>query len=197
MKKLFLLSALLIFLLNVNAQNKFELGVKAGFNSTKIKLSSVPSTTEIKNEAKSGFLFGAYGKVKLFGDVSLQPEIYYAKKQTKYTFTEDTGFGELTVEQTSDIKTWDIPLLANVQLIDLKVAKIYGVAGPVASFITKDDLKAMENANWTFQAGGGVSIWKLSLDVRYEWGMKDVSKAEFGQKTDVLTFSLGYRLFGI
>ncbi len=193
MKKLFLLAVLSIFLLNINAQDKFELGLKTGFNSTKIKLSDVPTGSDIKNEAKAGFLFGAYGRLKLFGDVSFQPEIYYAKKKTQYTFTD----GDQVAEATSDIKTWDIPLLANLQLLDLKVARIYGVAGPVASFISKDDLKAMENANWTFQAGGGVAVWKLSLDVRYEWGMKDISKVDFGQKTNVLTFSLGYRLFGI
>ncbi len=188
MKKLFLLGALLVFLLNVNAQNRLELGLKTGFNSTKIKLSDIPEGESLKSEAKSGFLFGAYGKLKLIGDLSFQPEIYYAKKQTAID-------GE-----SMDIKTWDIPLLANLKLLDLKVAKIYGVAGPVASFISDDDVNDLKPTNWTFQAGGGLSIWKLTFDVRYEWGLKDISDIKdfnIGQKTDVLTFSLGYRLFGI
>ncbi len=189
MKKLFLLSALLIFLLNVNAQNRLELGLKTGFNSTKIKLSDVPEGESFKSEAKSGFLIGAYGKLKLIGDLSFQPEIYYAKKQVSID------------NQSMDIKTWDIPLLANLQLLDLKVARLYGVAGPVASFITDDSKdNELKPTNWTFQAGGGIAFWKLTLDVRYEWGLKDVSDLKdfnIGQKTDVLTFSLGYRLFGI
>ncbi|SMO43197.1 Outer membrane protein beta-barrel domain-containing protein [Saccharicrinis carchari] len=175
------------------AQDRIAIGLKAGFNSTKINLSDIPSGETIKNEAKGGFLFGAYGKLKLIGGLSFQPELYYAKKQTQYSFTDN---GTTTVT-TSDIKSWDVPLLANLKLVDLKVAHIYGVAGPVASFISKDDLKSLKDANWTFQAGLGAQVWKLSADVRYEWGMKDISKAQFGQKTDVLTVTIGYRLFGL
>ncbi len=194
MKKLFLLAVLSIFLLNINAQDKFELGLKTGFNTTKLKLDYGQSLDKdlAKDEAKNGFLFGAYARLKLFGDVSFQPEIYYAKKQAGLEYDGQNLGG--------DIKTWDVPLLVNLQLIDLKVARIYGVAGPVASFISKDDLNELKTSNWTFQAGGGVAVWKLSFDVRYEWGLKDVSDLktfDIGQKTNVLTFSLGYRLFGI
>ncbi|GAF04606.1 porin family protein [Saccharicrinis fermentans] len=193
MKKILLVFAIIAWVSTTSAQDRIALGLKAGFNSTNINLSNIPSGTEIKNEAKSGFLFGAYGRLKLIGKLSFQPELYYAKKQTQYQITE----GGESVVVNSDIKSWDVPLLANLQLIDLKVASVYGVAGPVASFISKDDLKSMKDANWTFQAGIGAQVWKISADVRYEWGMKDISKLDFGQKTDVLTFTIGYRLFGI
>jgi len=186
MKKFFLLFIITGIVATVSAQDRLVLGLKAGFNSTKLNLSDVPSGESIKSEAKNGFLFGAYGRLKLIGNLSFQPEIYYAKKQTS-----------TSTDGNVDIKTWDVPLLANVKLLDLKVASIYGVAGPVASFITKSDLKNLEDANWTFQAGVGAQVWKLSADVRYEWGMKDISKADIGQKTNVLTFTIGYRLFGI
>lgn len=189
-----ILSSLLLMWIGVQAQNKIEIGLKTGFNSTELKLdagSDIDKTT-LKEEVKSGFLFGVYGKLKLFGDLSFQPEIYYAKKQAGLTYGgEDLG---------GDIKTWDIPLLANLQLLDLKVARVYGLAGPVASFISKDDLNDLKSSNWTFQAGAGLSVWKLSADVRYEWGLKDVSDLKdynIGQKTNVLTFTVGYRLFGI
>ncbi len=193
MKKIILVIALIVGIVSTSkAQDRFAIGLKAGFNSTDLKLSSVPTTADVKNEAKGGFLFGAYGKIKLFGDISFQPEIYYAKKKTEFIVNgEDKG---------GDIKTWDIPLLANVQLVDLKVASIYGIAGPVASFISKDDLNELKTTNWSFQAGGGISVWKLTADVRYEWGLKDISDLKtlsIGQKTNVLTFTIGYRLFGI
>ena len=200
MKKILLVLALVVAVCAVNAQNKVEIGLKTGFNSTKLNLSDVPTGTQLKSEAKAGFLFGAYGKIKLVGDLSFQPEIYYAKKSTEMIAN--------SVPETGDINSWDIPLLANLQLIDLKVARVYGVAGPVASIITeskftdfdldKDDYKT---ANWTFQAGLGVSIWKLTGDVRYEWGLKNISDikgmSNLGQKTDVLTVTIGYRLFGL
>ena len=189
MKKFLLIFAFIGFVFASQAQNKIEVGLKAGFNSTKLNLSSIPTKDDIKSEAKSGFLFGAYGKLKLIGNLSFQPEVYYAKKQTDYIVNG--------VNLGGDIKTWDVPLLANLQLLDLKVASVYGIAGPVASFISKSDLKNLENANWTFQAGIGAQVWKLTADVRYEWGMKDISKASVGQKTDVLTFTIGYRIFGL
>ena len=196
MKKILLVFLFIGLVSASNAQDRLAIGLKAGFNSTKINLSDIPSGQTIKNEAKGGLLFGAYGKLKLIGGLSFQPEIYYAKKQTQSKFSYDDNSIEDT-NTTSELKTWDIPLLANLRLIDLKVAQIYGLAGPVASFISSSDIKNLENTNWTFQAGLGAQVWKLSADVRYEWGVKDIYKGQLGQKTDVLTFSLGYRLFGL
>ncbi|MCU4162622.1 porin family protein [Carboxylicivirga caseinilyticus] len=204
MKKLIVIVALIGIVFTLNAQDRIAVGLKAGFNSTKIKISDFTSSDnldDIKNNAKSGFLFGAYGKVRLIGSLSFQPELYYAKKTSELKAYYNGGFD---VSQ-NDFHTWDIPLLANLQLLDLSVIKVYGVAGPVASFIakTKTDIPELDEykkANWTFQAGAGVQIWRLTADVRYEWGLSDISDLadyNIGQKTDVLTFSVGYRLFGL
>jgi len=198
MKKFLVLIVAVTMAAGLSAQDRIAVGLKTGFNTTKIKLSDVDTELDgIKSEAKNGFLFGAYGRLRLFGNVSFQPEMYYAKKEAKYV-----GGGE-----SSDvtIKSWDVPLLAHVRVLDLKVASVYGVAGPVASFIgkTKTDIPELDefkNTNWSFQAGAGVEFWRLTADVRYEWGLKDISDLKtfnLGQKTDVLTFSLGFKLFGI
>ncbi len=190
----YVLLVVAVFLaLNISAQDRFTLGIKAGVNSTKMKLSDIPDGETVKNEAKSGLLVGAFARLNLLGSLSVQPEIYYAKKQSSYKVTDNSG---TTYSETNAMHTWDIPLLVNLNLVDLKVAKIYGLAGPVASFITKSDLEEfdMESTNWTFQAGFGADIWKLTADFRYEWGMKDISKMSIGQKTDVFTFSVGFKI---
>ncbi len=196
MKKILLVFLFIGLVSASNAQDRVAIGLKAGFNSTKIDLSDIPSGTDIKNEARNGFLFGGYGRLKLVGALSFQPELYYAKKQTEYRFEEASGSNRI-ISGESTINSFDIPLLANLQLIDLKVAQIYGLAGPVASFMSSSDIKNLETSNWTFQAGIGAQVWKFSADVRYEWGMKDITKGDIGQKTDVLTFTVGYRLFGL
>ncbi|WP_430810859.1 MULTISPECIES: porin family protein [unclassified Carboxylicivirga] len=198
MKKIIFCLTLIALAAGASAQDRIALGLKAGFNSTKINLSDVPDNTTIKNEAKSGFLFGAYGRIRLVGSLSFQPEMYYAKKKSN----ANGMIGDNSFNNNVTYHTWDIPLLANLQLIDLKILKIYGVAGPVASFNAKttSDLPTLEDldkTNWTLQAGLGAEVWRLTADFRYEWGIKDISKAQVGQKTDVLTFSLGYKLFGI
>ncbi len=182
------------FAINISAQDKFALGIKAGINSTTMKLSDIPDGEKIKSEAKSGLLIGAFARLNILGSVSVQPEFYYAKKNSSYQYSDDNG--EINYG-TKAIHTWDIPMLVNLNLLDLKVARVYGLAGPVASFITKSELKEFDlsSTNWTFQAGLGADIWKLTADFRYEWGMKDISKAQIGQKTDVFTFCVGFKIF--
>lgn len=203
MKKTLLFLALIITAVSsTTAQDRIAIGLKAGFNSTKINLSDVPDGVQIKNEANNGFLIGAYGKLRLTEAFSIQPELYYAKKTSNISAIPENELPE-TTDYT--FHTWDVPILANLQLIDLKALKIYGVAGPVASFIadTKTDIpewNEFKNTNWTFQAGGGIEFWRLTADVRYEWGLSDISdlaNANIGQKTDVLTFSLGFKLIGL
>jgi len=197
MKKFLVLIVAVCMAAGISAQDRIAVGLKTGFNSTKINLSDIPDGSTVKNEAKGGFLFGAYGRLKLFGNVSFQPEMYYAKKETKYVLDEESE--DLT------INSWDVPLLAHVRVLDLKVASVYGVAGPVASFIgkTKTDIPnwdEFKSTNWTFQAGGGVEFWRLTADVRYEWGLSDISDLktlDIGQKTNMLTFTVGFKLIGI
>jgi len=199
MKKAIVLFVFTVLVASISAQNHVAIGLKTGFNSTKINLSDIPDGETIKNEANSGFLFGAYGRIRLVGNLTFQPELYYAKKKSDLAGI-DLGEGQETFDVT--YHTWDVPLLVNVRLLDLKVASVYGIAGPVASFNAKTvtdlpEYNGVEKTNWTFQAGAGVEFWRLTADVRYEWGMKDISKVSIGQKTDVLTFAVGFKLFGI
>lgn len=201
MKKYLFFIALLGIMANTNAQDRFAFGIKAGFNSTKLKLTNIPSGSELKNEANNGFLVGAYGNIRLLGGLSLQPELYYAKKSSKLSYIDEDDSNSAT---TNTFYSWDIPILAKLQILDLSIVKVYGIAGPVASFLakTQTDLPQWDqfkNTNWTFQAGGGVELGRLSADVRYEWGLSDISDLKefnLGQKTDVLTFAIGYRLTG-
>jgi hypothetical protein len=80
------------------------------------------------------------------------------------------------------------------------------MAGPVASFvinksitgenwdeaITEDDFK---NMNWGLQFGAGVDVLFLTLDIRYDIGLNDVSKLEnFSLKNNMFTVGLGWKI---
>ncbi|TLX73272.1 PorT family protein [Labilibacter sediminis] len=202
MKKFLLLFMIAGLVVSVSAQDRIAVGLKTGFNSTKINLSSIPTGSELKNEAKGGFLIGAYGKLRLSEKFYIQPEVYYAKKNTEYAFVD---VDDVHVKDDGTIHTWDIPLLARLDILDLKVARVYGIAGPVASFISKVDFDELQSGdfsstNWSLQAGGGAEFWRLTADVRYEWGLKDISDIptlDIGQKTGVLTFTVGFKLLGL
>lgn len=55
--------------------------------------------------------------------------------------------------------------------------------------------KELETANWNWQVGAGVDIASFYLDVRYEYGLNDITKLDFEQKTNMLMFSVGFKFF--
>ncbi len=193
------------------AQEHFVLGLKAGYNSSKFNTDNAGSIIgqdqtytyqQAKDEAKNGYILGAFARIRIIKNLSFQPELLYSKKGGETSFSEDgNSLGTLN----TTYYTWDIPLLAHLRLIDLKVLNIYGVAGPVASLSVSDNNKIKEllstssedikTAHWGFQTGGGVEIWRLNFDVRYSWGLNQASN-KLERVNNNLTFSLGYRIFG-
>jgi hypothetical protein len=194
------------------AQEHFVLGLKAGYNSSKFNTDNAGSILgqdqtytyqQAKDEAKNGYILGAFARIRLIKKLSFQPELLYSKKGGETSFSED-GNSLGTINTT--YYTWDIPLLAHLRLIDLKVLNIYGVAGPVASINVSDNNKFKEllssssedikKAHWGFQTGGGLEVWRLNFDVRYSWGLNQTSN-KLERINNNLTFSLGYKIFGL
>ncbi len=58
-----------------------------------------------------------------------------------------------------------------------------------------DPEEEFKQANWNWQAGVGVDVGFVYADVRYEWGLNDIHKMDFVQKSNMLTFTLGFKLF--
>jgi len=221
MTKRILISAMAVFALTfmAKAQDSFQIGLKAGFNSTQYSTSDVksslptaPNFEQAKSDFKSSGFFGAYARLHLTGNLSLQPELYYIKKSGEVNL--DASDGSSTNSGTMNLYSWDVPILAHFKIIDLKAANIFCITGPVLSFNAKDksdlpsgSVNEIKNATWAYQLGAGVEVWRLNLDVRYEWGLSNVSDGvsntpnfddvEFSQKTNMLTFAVGFRLFGM
>ncbi|WP_083984897.1 porin family protein [Geofilum rubicundum] len=184
----------------IQAQS-FQLGIKTGFNSTSFDTDAGYGLDKVKDEFKSGYLIGGWTRIGLLGNLSVQPELYYSKKSGATDF-------ETRGSESFSYYSWDIPLLAHLEVIDLKLLKIYGVGGPVASFRAKDestlsiasvdfdyDGEDFKSTNWNFQLGAGVQLMRFTLDARYEWGLNDMSHTDMDRKSKSLIFALGYRLF--
>lgn len=183
----------------------FDLGVKAGINSSKITTDnfSVSNYTysDFKSDAKSGYNLGAFARIggkKIY----LQPELLYCVKNSEST----SG----TTTQTVKLKTIQIPVLLGFKLIDLKLASIRAFTGPAMSFVMSGssvesnlpniDPKNFKNNIWDWQLGAGVDVGPLTFDVRYGWGLTKVSDGNsnvnsigFVNKGNTLTFSLGFK----
>jgi len=90
------------------------------------------------------------------------------------------------------------------------------MAGPVASFVVNKKItekgsvtgplttSSINTANWYIQAGAGVDLWFLSLDVRYQIPLNQTIKGvvdskgvtwNFDSKNQVWIVSLGFKIF--
>ena len=191
------------------AQLPFSLGIKGGINSSKINTDNYSSSVgnvnykDFISDAKVGYNLGAFAR---FGTkIYLQPELLYCARNSQST----SG----STSQSIKLKTIQIPVLLGFRLFDLKLASIRAFTGPAMSFpmksskVTYDgvsaglyDTKNYKNNIWDWQLGAGADVGMFTFDVRYEWGLTNVSDVNtnvsnigFTNKGNTLTFSLGFK----
>ena len=217
MKKHLILMVIAAFAATITVRGQFQFGFKGGFNSTRFNTENAWKILnnqedykfkDTKEDIRNGYNFGIYARVNLFGDFSFQPELYYSKKggENTYRFEGRNAPANELIKENMEYFSWDIPLLVHFKFLDLEILNLYAVTGPVASFKIEEksslsdyneDLisEKSKGAIWNYQLGGGISIWRLNFDVRYEWGINSVSISGLQRKGNSLLFSLGFKLF--
>ncbi len=196
MKKLILLTATFVTCSLAYAQIPgFNIGPKVGATFSKF----TTDQDQITEELKSTFHFGAFARIGK--KVYLQPELVVMNRSGLLKTDLIDGSSN-----TIKITSIDLPVLLGVKVIDLKATNIRVMAGPVASLtlnkeisienwentINRDDFR---NANWGIQFGAGADLLFLTLDLRYEIGMNDVSKLDgFDLKNNMFIISLGWKI---
>ncbi len=194
MKKNILL-AVLLFICCSTTIAQFNLGIKAGINY------SMVSAREGQFDYKGalGYQGGVWARVGK--SIYFQPEVYVGTKNTDIFFTQ-TG---TTIKQEGKLKftTVDVPLLFGKQ-IGIEKLNFHFVVGPSFQFNLQEnntvfnqflnpDFYTYRPIIANLQAGGGVDLGNLSIDLRYETGLQDINKSK-GQHNNLIHFSLGYKL---
>jgi hypothetical protein len=196
MKKLLFVAAICLFSSALFAQlaSPISLGIHGGLVSTKVDT----DLSGIKENSENGMMLGAFARINI-KKWYIQPELNYVSRKSSIEF----------MGETADIKTKsvDIPVLLGYKLVKLPLFKLRAFAGPVASFSVDDNFKDLvtgsgddgfkpeiKNAVWNAKVGAGIDVWKLTLDVDYEFGLTNVS-SEFLKKNKMMNVTLGFRLF--
>jgi len=199
MKKIILLATTLIIAsVSFGQITGFTIGPKVGANFSKF----TTDQSQIEEQIKNSFYFGAFAR---FGQkFYLQPELLVMNRNGELKNNEIQGSSG-----TIEVGSIDVPLLVGLRLLNLKVASVRVMAGPVASFavnksvtlnetwddeidFTEDDIK---NANWGLQFGAGVDVLFLTLDLRYEIGLNNFSEIQdFDLKNNMFTIGLGWKI---
>ncbi|MFQ5445422.1 MAG: porin family protein [Saprospiraceae bacterium] len=155
----------------IYGQNNF--GIKVGLSSETLNFEEVQTSglsLAIKN-ASYGFHIGLFARGNLSNRVFIQPELLFNSNTVDFTVT-DLADGLLGTVLTEKYQNLDIPVMAGLKYGPLRLQ-----AGPVGHvhIASKSELGEISNYKERFkdftlgyQAGVGLDIWRLLLDVRYE-----------------------------
>lgn len=194
MKKILLIAVICMFSSALFAQlsSPISFGLHAGLVNTKTD-ADTGSFAEVKEKADNGMMIGAFLRVNL-NKWYVQPELNYVSRKSQLE----------VLGESYDIKTksLDVPILLGYKIVKLPAFKLRAFAGPVASFKIDDSFKStldeidedFNGAVWNAKVGAGVDLWKLTLDVDYEFGLSDVS-SEFLKKNKMVNVTLGFKIF--
>ena len=185
-------------------QSQIKLGVRAGLSSASYSASDFTSTDYIvkkSSDASFGYHFGLFGQVKLLG-FFVQPELLLTSIGNNY---ELKNVAANTSKSVSD-RTYnlDIPIIFGYKFGPAKLE-----AGPVARInlantTNYSDYKYNFNtASWAFQLGAGLQISRISVDLKYEFGLSKLGSGvsvggverKFEPRVSQFVLSVGYFFF--
>lgn len=186
---------------------QFSLGLRVGMHSSAQEVGSAVMAQDwasLKVRENLGFRGGLLLRIKL-GPVYFQPEALLTTTQARYSLEDLKQPGQLAFRDERYLHL-DLPMLVGVKLSFLRIQ-----AGPVASLLVEgasdfesmDDLKrSFDQAQWSLQAGLGIDIWRLMLDVNYQHpldkGREGIQIAGQGyslsQAKGQLVLGLGFKL---
>ena len=174
---LFSLAVFLIGLTTLKAQ--FAAGVKLGMSSTDIEASDLnifdqngiqELSMSIEN-ANYGFLIGGFMRIPI-KKFFIQPEVLFNSNSVDYRVTDFRQQGFVDTILREKYQYLDVPLMLGFKFGPLRLN-----GGPVSHIFLgsntqlnsiQDYGQMFKNAEYGWQAGLGLDIWKIAVDLRYE-----------------------------
>ncbi|MFA6945163.1 MAG: porin family protein [Pedobacter sp.] len=204
MKKI-ILAASLLFISGMTAMAQlpsFTFGIKGGVN-----YSSLKTKNDLTDENSiMGYQAGVFSRIGAAG-IYLQPELYLGSKGNEFISIKDNSNNEITANGNVKFTTLDLPLLLGTKIGPSKL-NLRFMAGPVVSFIVDEnttfdsayqgvtDFGNYKKQTLGLQAGAGVDLGNLTVDLRYEAGLSNVSQSEkYSQKQNLFHLGVGIKLF--
>lgn len=190
----------IVALLMINlVYGQFTLGPRVGLSSSSISFDpfTVGGATVSSGDATAGFHAGIFSRITL-GFLYLQPEALFTQSGGEITL--DDG----VLEEIREVKfnKLDFPVMLGMHF--LKVFRVQ--AGPTLSLLLDAKAEGLEeeiksgynDATIGYQAGIGLDLWKLVLDVKYEGNLSTFGDELFGfptdQKNNQWIVSVGFKM---
>ncbi len=210
MKNRIIALVILVFcVLGANAQISF--GIRGGINSSNINLRDFDGGQYRLEYARGGlgFHIGGMAQIKLL-NVFIQPELLFTRTKSDISIATFNSVDVVWNDPEWDEQRFnkiDIPVIVGVKLGPIKLQ-----AGPVATMMlgSKSDLlddysikQEFSGATIGYQAGVGLELANLLLDVKYEGNLSKLGDGimiagtpyNFDQRMNQWILSIGF-LFG-
>jgi hypothetical protein len=176
MKKATLIIAI-VLMAGMALQAQIKFGIRGGVSSSTIKVDEIIKNDlgddlyeVIGSDAGVGFHAGVLLRVQV-SSIYVQPELLFSSTGGEVQI-EDLVNGGVSLKDQS-FKKLDIPVTVGMKFGPARVG-----VGPVASYVIKSDSpideltgdveQTFKSATFGYQAGVGLDIWKLALDLKYE-----------------------------
>ena len=215
MKKIALISIVLLALTTWSAQAQIQFGAKVGLTSTSIKADEAYSdlsaadydALKVKGVNSSvGFQGGIFTRITIL-KLYVQPELLFTSTSGEVEVTTLLNEEEQTqVIKEQSFKQIDVPIMVGYKIGPARIQ-----AGPVGTImldsepaLTKvEGIEAKEKFNgatWGYQVGAGLDIAKtLTIDVKYEGNLSRLGdgvefagqERSFDSRTSQFIVSLG------
>lgn len=179
----------------------FAFGIKGGVNYSNLKTKN--DLTD--QNSIMGYQVGVFSRIGAIG-MYFQPELYLGSKGNEFVRIENTSGTSVEAKGKVKFTTLDLPLLLGTKIGPNKL-NIRFMAGPVISFIVDEnttfdsayqnisDFGNYKKQTLGVQAGTGVDLGNLTVDLRYEAGLSNVSQSEkYSQKQNLFHLSLGLKI---
>ncbi len=223
MKRILFSTLFLFFVMIASAQ--FNLGLKAGYNSS-LSLNNLNSLSEgsydlgnVKAEMWNNFQAGAFARV-FIKKFYIQPEVLYSIQKKEFDI-KNVIIGDADPKDVNtymDISSVQVPVYLGLKLLDLKVANLRVFAGPKFIMnsgskleyknLTSEEVSASDlaqdfkDSQIDLEAGVGVDVLMFALDAKLNV-MQDVAGkissvndlANVPMPTSTFVISLSWKLF--
>lgn len=182
MKKLMLLSLCIFSFQMVNAQFKF--GVRGGLSTLDVSANKliVKNKNDIKQfglsvrDANYGVHLGFFAQAKI-GKFFIQPEVLFNSNSVEYALEDFSDAQVISTLKKESFQNLDLPIMVGAKFGPLRLQ-----GGPVGHVYinNKSDLfdipgysQNFDKMTWGYQAGIGLDLWKIIIDVKYEGSFND------------------------
>ncbi len=184
-----------VFIANeAKSQSKIpvHIGIKGGGNFTNLSLNK----TTLDSKYSMGYHAGVFTRVDI-SRLYLQGELLYSQKKSKV----ENGGNDPEKARWNSI---EVPALVGIRLLKSENANLRIFGGGVYSYVlnnkasilkqVSESFQNFDKSNIGYQAGVGVDVGPLTLDLKYEGSLTRISK-EFNARPNSFQASLGLMIF--